>query len=182
MKHGSSAGENRVLAEGKYLRLVNRGGWEFVERRNVTGIVGIVAVTDSGNMVLVEQYRPAVGVRVIELPAGLAGDVAGAEGEALAEAAKRELLEETGYEARSMEYLCEGSASAGLSNEIITLFRATGLKKTAAGGGDGSEDIAVHEIPLGRVARWVAEQAKVGKGVDLKVWAGLYFTQTRSAT
>src|SRR4051812_27176295 len=162
MKHGSSAGENRVLAEGKYLRLVNRGGWEFVERRNVTGIVGIVAVTDSGNMVLVEQYRPAVGVSVIELPAGLAGDVAGTEGEALAEAAKRELLEETGYEAAEMEYLGEGTASAGLSNEIIALFRATGLKRVAGGGGDASEEIAVHEVPLDQVARWIAEQAQKG--------------------
>jgi hypothetical protein len=40
-----------VLADGKYLRLVRRRGWEYVERRNITGIVGIVAVTDDGKLV-----------------------------------------------------------------------------------------------------------------------------------
>jgi ADP-ribose pyrophosphatase len=169
-----AAGE-KVLAEGKYLRLVNRGGWEFVTRRDVTGIVGIVAVTDEGRMILVEQHRPAVGVRVIELPAGLAGDSAGTRGEDLAAAARRELLEETGYEAAHMEYLCEGTASAGLRDEVIALYRATGLRKVGDGGGDESEDIVVHEIPVAEAAGWVAARAKGGLGIDLKVWAGLYF-------
>src|SRR5436190_21784999 len=90
---------DEVLYEGKFRRYVRRGGWEYVARRNVTGIVGIIAVTDDGKLVLVEQFRPPVGKNVIEIPAGLAGDVAGSEHEALAEAARRELLEETGYEA-----------------------------------------------------------------------------------
>ena len=86
-----------VIYEGKHVRLVRRGEWEYVTRKNVTGIVGIVAVTDEGKLLLVEQPRPPLNRNVIELPAGLAGDVAGQEGEELANAARRELLEETGY-------------------------------------------------------------------------------------
>src|SRR4051812_22417920 len=92
----------KTLCDGKHIRLVQKGKWEFVERKKVSGIVGIVAVTDDGKLILVEQFRPPVNKRVIEIPAGLAGDVAGREEESLETAARRELLEETGYEAREM--------------------------------------------------------------------------------
>lgn len=164
-----------IVYEGKHVRLVRRGKWEYVTRPKVTGIVAIVAITEAGKLVLVEQPRAPLAKNVIELPAGLAGDVAGEETEELARAARRELLEETGYEAAAMEYLCEGAPSAGISDEIITLFRATGLKKTGPGEGDGSEQITLHEIELGRVEAWLEEQRKAGKQVDLKVYAGLYF-------
>ena len=164
-----------VLRDGKHIQLVRRGSWEFTRRKNVSGIVGIIAVTDDRKLVLVEQHRPPVGARVIELPAGLAGDSAEHADEDLGVAARRELLEETGYEARAMERVAAGAASAGMTDEIITLFRATGLKKTGSGGGDESEDIAVHEVPLDRVIPWLAEQEGGGKRIDLKVYAGLYF-------
>ena len=65
----------KVLASGKYLRLLAQGHWEFAERVNATGAVVIVALTDEGRLLLVEQYRIPVGCPVIELPAGLVGDV-----------------------------------------------------------------------------------------------------------
>src|SRR3954468_17454937 len=130
-----------VIAQGKFVRLIKRGKWEYASRTKVTGIVGIVAVTHDEKLILVEQDRPAIQKRVIEIPAGLAGDEDGMESEDLAAAAKRELLEETGYEAAGMEYLCEGLPSAGISDEIITMFRATGLKRTGKPGGVGGEDI-----------------------------------------
>src|SRR5437868_5276351 len=98
-----------TIAKGKHLHLVRRGTWEFAHRPNITGIVGIVAVTDDGKLILVEQFRPPVNTAVIELPAGLAGDVAGADDEPLAAAARRELLEETGFDAAEMEELCHGT-------------------------------------------------------------------------
>ena len=64
----------RVLAEGRHLRFVERNGWEFVERKNVTGVAILVALTDEGRVLIVEQWREPVGARVLELPAGLAGD------------------------------------------------------------------------------------------------------------
>jgi ADP-ribose pyrophosphatase len=166
-----------VVADGKHIQLVRRGSWEFAKRKGVSGIVGIVAVTDDGKLVLVEQDRPPVGKRVIELPAGLAGDAKGHESEDLADAARRELLEETGYSARSMERLAAGAASAGMTDEVITLFRATGLAKTGDGKGDGSEDITVHEVPLDGITNWLAAREREGKLIDLKVYCGLYFAR-----
>jgi ADP-ribose pyrophosphatase len=132
-------------------------------------------VTDDGKLVLVEQTRAPVGRPVIELPAGLVGDSPGRADEALAVAARRELLEETGYEARDMTLLVEGAPSAGLTSETIVLFLATGLRKVGPGGGDSTEDIKVHEVPLARAREWLSAQADRGAVIDLKVYAGLYF-------
>ena len=126
---------DKIVWQGEYLQAILRDGYECIERRNVTGIVGLVAVTEDGKLVLVEQFRPAVRARVIELPAGLAGDAAGGENESLETAARREFLEETGYEAREFVCVAEGAASAGLSSELIHLFLARGLTKVGAGGG-----------------------------------------------
>jgi ADP-ribose pyrophosphatase len=170
----------RVCWEGRHLRVVTRGGWEFVQRPGVTGIVGIVAVTDEGRLVLTEQYRPPVNRRVIELPAGLVGDVAGQQDESLLAAARRELMEETGYEAAGLERLCHGTASAGISNEEITLFLATGLRKVGQGGGDPGEDITVHEAPVAALLPWLRRREAAGILVDLKVYAALPFCGTRA--
>ena len=127
----------RTIAEGRFTRYVTMDGWEYVERKNVSGIVGIVAVTDDKKWILVEQFRKPVGGRVIELPAGLAGDAPGQEDEPLQEAAQRELVEETGYEAGGFEFLTEGPISAGITDEILTFYLATELKKVSDGGGAG---------------------------------------------
>ncbi len=170
--------EIKVLAEGRHLRLVSRGGWEYADRGHVTGIVVIVAVTAENKLILVEQNRPPVAGRVIELPAGLAGDVAGAEAEDLADAAHRELLEETGYEATTFTRLFEGPPSAGLSSEVLTFFRADGLSKVAVGGGDDSEDIQIHEVPIDQIPAWLFERAATeGVFIDAKIFAGLYFVK-----
>jgi ADP-ribose pyrophosphatase len=173
------ASKPETIAEGKFIALVRQGKWEYAKRKGISGIVGIVAVTDDRNLVLVEQDRPPVGKRVIELPAGLAGDAAGHEKEELADAARRELLEETGYEATRLERVAAGAASAGMTDEVITLFLATGLKKTGDGAGDGSEDITVHEVALDGAEDWLAARERDGRLIDLKVYAGLYFASRR---
>lgn len=175
-----SAQPTEILAAGRFVRLVRRGHWEYVERVNTSGAVMIVAVTDDGRLLLVEQFRLPLGCPVIELPAGLAGDLPQSRGEELGEAALRELLEETGYSAQDMLYLTEGPSSAGLSSEEYTLLRATGLKRVRPGGGDESETILVHEVPLADVAAWLDEQRRAGKKVDPRIYAGLYFVHCRS--
>ena len=168
---------DEILGEGKYLRLKRRGRWEYAERTGDGRAVAIVAVTDDDHIVLIEQERPAIGGRAIELPAGLVGDSPEFEGEEMSVAAQRELLEETGYVAEQMEFLSEGPPSPGAMSEMIALFRATGLRKVGAGGGDESEDIVVHEVPVADVLGFLREREAAGLVVDSKVWAGLYFAR-----
>lgn len=168
-----------VLASGSYLRLVRRDGWEWAERTNTSGVVVVAALTPAGEVLLVEQFRPPVGARVLEMPAGLAGDQDGAEDEALAEAARRELVEETGWDAASLEEVTGGPVSAGMTSETLTFFRATGLRRVAPGGGDASEDIVVHAVPLEGVEAWIRARGGEGVLVDPKVYAGLYFLRAR---
>ncbi|MCX5662450.1 MAG: NUDIX hydrolase [Planctomycetota bacterium] len=167
------------LGEGKFLRLLRRGRWEYAERTNTAGAAGLVAVTDDGRLLLVEQPRAALQKKCIELPAGLVGDEAHFAGEAFAQAARRELVEETGYEAKHIEPLCTGVATPGMSNEVITLFLATGLKRVSTQLGDGHEEITLHEVPLRDVDAWLGARTARGEAVDVKVYSGLYFLLRR---
>jgi ADP-ribose pyrophosphatase len=171
--------QRRVLAEGRFARLVAQNGWEWAERVNTTGAVIIVAVTTERQLVLVEQFRIPLGCRAIELPAGLVGDVCGSETESRAEAARRELLEETGYEAATMEFLVSGPSSPGLVNELYTLFLARDARRVARGGGDASEQIHVHLVRLDEADAWLERKRSDGVAVDPRVYAGLYFAASR---
>ena len=162
----------RVLGSGRYLTLLDDAGWEYVVRPNIKGIVVIVAITDDDKLLLVEQYRPAVGGKVIELPAGLVGDIDA--GESLIVAAERELIEETGFAAREMVALAEGPIAVGVSDETISFFQARQLARVGAGGGDASEQITTHEVPLGELRRFLADRAATGLAVDPKIYAGLF--------
>jgi ADP-ribose pyrophosphatase len=164
----------RILGHGRYLTLIDEEGWEYVIRPHVTGVVVIVAVTDDRKLVLVEQRRVAVHRSVVELPAGLVGDLDGQGSESLLEAAARELEEETGFRAREMVALAEGPIAVGVSNEVITFVEARGLTRVGPGGGDESEDITVREVPLGELRRFLAERAAAGLAVDTKIYAGLF--------
>lgn len=163
-----------VVSETRFLRLVKQGGWDFVQRKGSSGVVTVLAKTDRNEVVLVEQYRIPVGAFVIEFPAGLAGDIAGASDESLREAAERELLEETGYAAKHWKHLISSPSSAGLTDEMISFFVASGLKRVGSGGGDDSEAIRVHEIPLERIDRWLGQQQAKGKMLDARLYTGLY--------
>ena len=158
---------------GRYLSLLERDGWEFTSRSNASGVVVLVAVTDQREIVLVEQFRIPVGNKVIELPAGLVGDHEDPD-ESILKAARRELEEETGFAAAQLELLMECPSSAGMSDEIVSFVLARGLRRVGPGGGDDSEDIQVHTIPLDRVDRWLQEQRATGKPMDPKIYAALY--------
>ena len=168
------------LYKARFLRLLRQDGWEYVERSNTIPAVGILAVTDERKILLVEQFRIPINSTCIELPAGLIGDLTGSENESLAAAAIRELEEETGYTAAAIELLTRGPSSAGLTSEQIILVRATGLRRIGPAGGDGTENITLHEIPLAEVHAWLANRLANGTPIDPKVYAGLYFVSFNS--
>ncbi len=172
----AGAGEETTIGAGKYLRLVRRGTWEYAERVGASGAVCIIAVTDDRKLVLIEQPRPAMNGPVIELPAGLVGDGED-EGELGSAAANRELIEETGFEASHIEEVASGPVTPGLSNETVTLFLASGLRRVGPGGGVDGEQITVHEVPLTDVEEFLREQAARGRAIDLKVYSALYFAR-----
>src|SRR5688572_33091133 len=106
-----------TMWEGKYLRLVRRGHWEYAERTNAGHAVIVIAVTPERRLLFVEQHRVPMDQRTIEMPAGLVGDTQ--DDDTLEEAARRELLEETGWRADDVRVLMVGPTSAGMSNELI---------------------------------------------------------------
>lgn len=165
--------QDELMAQGKYLRLVRRGNWECVLREGTGKVVGIVGITNDGKLLLIEQYRPPVKAKVLELPAGLVGDHTHG-GEDPAEAARRELEEETGYRAEKMELLVRGAISAGMSDEIMYTYKATGLTRVSEGGGDETEDIEVFEVPLAEVDGYLKRRSGEGVILDVKLYAGLY--------
>lgn len=177
MQSHPESSPRQILAEGKHLRLVRQGHWEFAERTKASGAVVLVALTEDGRLLLAEQFRIPVGKVVVELPAGLVGDIEGAEAEELEAAARRELLEETGYEAGTLRLVAEGPPTSGLASEMVAFIVATDLKQVSAGGGDESEQIVVHAVELAKVPEWLRRQAARGVLVDPKVYAGLYFAQ-----
>ncbi len=165
----------KVLGKGKFLQLVRDGKWEIAERVNASGVVAVIAVTDSREFVLTEQFRPAVGSQVIDLPAGLSGDVQGQEDESGSAAASRELSEETGFLAAQFRHLADCPSSPGLTSEMVSYFMADRVRQVGSGGGVGNEKIEIQLPKLRSIRRWLAQQIALGKLIDPKVYVGLYF-------
>ncbi len=166
-----------ILAEGRYFRMVVDGGWEHLQHTGFDGVVLLVPITHDGKLVLVEQHRVPAGRSVIELPAGLVGDDDEKAGEALEIAARRELIEETGFDAERIELVTEAWPSAGSANWSMHVYVCTKLTRVGPGGGDETEEITVREVHLGEVHHWLDRQREAGKAIDLKVYAGLYFAE-----
>jgi len=174
--------EKKTLWEGKFLRCIittyidsssKAREWESVERVNCKGIVAIVPVTDNKEVLLIRQFRPPVNAYVVEFPAGLSE-----REDMLEEAARRELLEETGYSAKEMIYLTEGPLSSGASGEILTVFLAKGLAlnplNQIQGQGivrrDETEEIEVLKIPINELYQRLSELRSKGNLIDLKIY------------
>jgi ADP-ribose pyrophosphatase len=167
---------SETLYEGKWLRLRQRGRWEYAERTHGDGMaVIIIAVTPDDNVLFVEQTRIPLGGKTIEMPAGLVGDQPGED--TLEDAARRELVEETGWRPAQVDVLLVGPTSSGMSNERIAFVRARGLERIGPGGGDATEDIVVHEVPRGEAPAWLIQKRSEGYELDLKLWAGLWMLE-----
>jgi ADP-ribose pyrophosphatase len=112
---------------------------------------------------------------VIDLPAGLSGDVAGLEHEEQAVSALRELEEETGYTAKRLKYVASCPSSPGLSSEVISYFFSRSVTKIGDGGGVEHENIKVHTPTIKSIKAWLSRQIAAGKLIDVKVYLALSF-------
>jgi ADP-ribose pyrophosphatase len=169
----------RIVAETRFLRMIERDGWYFVERPNAKGVVTILPLTRERRLIFVEQFRTPLGRKVIEFPAGLMGDEAGHEMEDPVVAASRELIEETGYAAQDLELVATTATSPGMANEMVHFILAWNLDRVGPGGGVDNENIVVHEVPIGKARAWLREQQGKGLVIAAKVFAGLYFANER---
>jgi len=164
----------KVVWQGKFMSAVEityrdaRGvvrTWEALERLGIGGIVVMVAITPTGNVILEKQFRPPIGRDVIELPAGLVEP-----GEAMETAAARELVEETGWAAGKLSFLAEGPISTGASTEALRAYLCTELKHIGTNGGDDNEIIEVIEVPIDDAQEYLRDSQAKGTMVDLKVF------------
>lgn len=166
-----------TLYQGRWLRLMRQGSWEYCERHHGGGgmAVVILATTPDDRVLLVEQYRVPVGARCIEMPAGLVGDTDASD--TLTTAAARELVEETGWQAAHLEVLVSGPSSPGFGSERLALVYASGLRQVGSGGGVAGEAITVHAVPRRDVPAWLLQKQAEGCALDLKLWSGLWFLE-----
>lgn len=121
---------------------------------NHPGAVAVIAITDEGKLVLVEQYRKALERSIIEIPAGKLEP-----GEKPETTAARELEEETGYGARKLEYLQTFATSPGFADELIHLFVARDLYRIEEKADlDEDEFVDLMEVTIEEAEQLVEEQ------------------------
>ena len=155
-----------VMWEGRFVRAMRRGKWEYTSRARDIRAVVILAEYE-GKVILVEQPRVPIGTRCLELPAGLIGDH---DPNATVETtAIQELEEETGFTAVQVERLGDFYGSPGMLSESFTLVRAHGVRMIGEGGGDESEDITVHLVARTDIAAFVEQKRSEGVGIDVKI-------------
>ena len=110
-----------------------------------TGAVAVLAVDDDDRVLVIKQYRHPIRSRDWELPAGLLD----AEGEGKLDAAKRELMEEVDLEATTWDELVSFHTSPGGNDELVTVYRATGVSATASAFDRSDEEADIEK-------RWVS--------------------------
>ena len=153
--------------QGKYIRVVRDGRWEYVERCGGVHAVVILAEHD-GKVVLIEQVRVPLGNRkCLELPAGLVGDED--PNATVEDTAVKELEEETGFTATRIETIGQFFSSPGMVAEGFTLVRAHGLRRIGDGGGNEHEEIEVHLVPRAEVPAFVERKRAEGVAIDVKL-------------
>ncbi|MGE9266662.1 MAG: NUDIX hydrolase [Verrucomicrobiales bacterium] len=170
--------EDLLLHQTDYLALRRLGHWDYVTRRpKATGVVAVLALSAENELVLVEQFRLPVQNRVIEICAGLVGDEEEFQGEELAETARRELLEETGYHAGTITHLLSSPTSPGMTDEITHFYLATELTRQHEGGGVAGEEIIVHHVALTDFPDFIKQQQERGLLIDAKIHAALQLAE-----
>lgn len=143
----------------------NHETWDFVDHK---GAAAMVAVTDDKKLVMVRQYRNALEQEMLEIPAGGKNP-----DESMQQAAVRELLEETGYQAKNSKYLLSIRTTIAFCNERIDIYKADHLSMQHQHL-DENECVTVEEYSLDELLLMIRE----GKITDSKtICAILYYSQ-----
>lgn len=122
--------ESKVIMDGQILKfkldtvLLPNGKEATREIVEHPGAVAVAAVDDQGRICMVRQYRYPVGMDMVEIPAGKLD-----KNEAPLDCARRELEEEAGLSASNWELLYTYYTTPGFSDEIMYLYKATGLSR-----------------------------------------------------
>jgi ADP-ribose pyrophosphatase len=133
------------------------------------GAAAIVPLLEENNVLLLRQYRHAVGGWIWEIPAGTLNPQ-----ESVEACARRELTEETGYTARNFEKLGEITPLPGYADERVHLFLAAGLTPSAQNL-DPDELLSVHPTPLPQALEMIFN----GEIQDAKTITGLLLAERR---
>jgi ADP-ribose pyrophosphatase len=159
----------RQVYRGRLIRVevhdLPQGEYDVVRH---PGAAGVLPITPGGEVLLVRQFRPAIGQHLVEIPAGLLDQ---REEDALSCAA-RELREETGFSHRTIEFLGGYYSSAGFTDEYVHLFLAT-VGETPEG--PPEEGIELVRRPFAEMAR----AARAGRVRDVKTALALLLAETR---
>lgn len=162
------------IFDGKVLQLrvdtVEMEGQKYTKREIVERqpAVGVVAITEDDEIILIRQYRKAIDKEIYEIPAGMVDF-----GEEPQKAALRELKEETGYDAVKSDYLLETYSSPGFTNEKIFIFYAEGLI-AGAQNLDEFEHLTVEKIKFDEALKLIS----YGEITDSKSVAGILYYNT----
>jgi ADP-ribose pyrophosphatase len=162
-----------VLFQGKRFRVVRAvqtmpdGTLHTREIVEHPGAVAILPLLEDGRLCLIENYRVAAQRGLYEIPAGTLEP-----GEDPQRAAERELVEETGYRAQTIELLAKFYTSPGVLSERMYLYLATGLR-AGPPAREAGEDIQ------NRLVAWAdaLQMARDGRIEDAKTLVGLLYYQ-----
>jgi ADP-ribose pyrophosphatase len=150
----------RLVAKDLVLPTGRRTTFTIVEH---PGAVAIVPVHSNGDVVLLKQFRPSIGQEIYEIPAGTIE-----KGEAPLATAKREIIEETGFKAKSWTKIAEFYTAPGFCTELMHVYVARGLTPAKA---DGDEDEILKPVRMSIDA--ALKLIKSQKIRDAKTIAGL---------
>lgn len=165
--------KKKTLYKGKYIRLVQKGTWEFVERVGSNKAVVIIPILRNPNgIVLLKEFRVPINNYVLSIPAGLVE-----KDEDVLVAAGRELEEETGYKAGYLQTVLETPSSVGLSCERLIYVIADDLIEVSEGGGDENEDITVLDTSIGSIGSQIEQSIFMGWDIDVKLYCGIYLAK-----
>jgi ADP-ribose pyrophosphatase len=143
------------------------------------GAVAMVPLLDDGRVLLVRQYRHAAGEILLELPAGTLDRAEDGATEEPASAARRELMEETGYDAADWQLLGRFFTAPGFATEEMHLYLARGLTAVAGYAGPATDE-RLDVVPIDwAVALQMAERGEIS---DAKTLVGLFWADRLRAS